>query len=449
MSIFTIRKLAQQALNLAILATFFFVPWWLRPHYPNWMPILPYYLGFLISISIVLAILLWLILGLPGLRNVFRDRRRRWIIVSALFVYWIMLSPQWSLFPADSINAAQQAVFAALFGLVVLCAGPSAQSVVAALAAGLIVQSLIAIGQTTLQQPLGLTDLGEFEIRPFNVGLSIVAAGRDHWMRPYGLTIHPNVLAGYLVVALLAMTGWLATSRGISWRWRVVQYGALGIGLWALCLTFSRSAWIAFGVGIAAVLIGWRWRTTIRPARITLILMGIGALVIVGIFSVTYSRFLLSRTGTTGENVEQRSISDRRIYYQIAIQLFVEHPVSGIGVGAYPKMSGRILRTMTVPETGDPIDLKGDNLPSVPLAALTESGAVGFILWLAVWIVAFVTGWQVIRDPYAWGLATGALALLVIGVVDHYPWTVLHFQALSWATMAAALRSQVSFSDQK
>jgi hypothetical protein len=85
----------------------------------------------------------------------------------------------------------------------------------------------------------------------------------------------------------------------------------------------------------------------------------------------------------------------------------------------------------------------------VPLAVLTELGVVGFGLWLAIWIVAFVTGWQTIRDPYAWGLAAGALALLVIGVVDHYPWTVLHFQALSWATMAAALRSQVSFSDQK
>src|SRR5437773_2145960 len=82
---------------------------------------------------------------------------------------------------------------------------------------------------------------------------------RDRLMRPYGLTIHPNVIGGYFTVALLCMAAWLVVDRDLP-RWRqAVRFGAMGLILWGLCLTFSRSAWGALAIGLALIGIAW-WR---------------------------------------------------------------------------------------------------------------------------------------------------------------------------------------------
>src|SRR5437016_854460 len=126
MTNFKVSQVGQRALDFGVLLTFFLVPWWLRP---PWIPRDPYTLGFLISLPLLASIILWVLLGLPGLRAALRDRRRYWLMIAALFLYWVMLSPQWSLYPEASVSAAQQFAFAAIFALVVLCSGPSARAI--------------------------------------------------------------------------------------------------------------------------------------------------------------------------------------------------------------------------------------------------------------------------------------------------------------------------------
>jgi hypothetical protein len=36
-------------------------------------------------------------------------------------------------------------------------------------------------------------------------------------------------------------------------------------------------------------------------------------------------------------------------------------------------------------------------------------------------------------------LAAGVIALLAIGLLDHYPWSIFHYQLLLWGGMAAAI----------
>ncbi len=427
-----IQTILSRTLDFSTLAVFFLVPWWLRP---EWMPDGPYYSRFLIAIPVFSAIIIWVLLGVPGLSAALHDVRRWWIVPFTALAVWVLLSPQWSDFRSQSATAAQQFTLAALFALVAACTGPSARSIAVALAMGLIFQGVIVIAQVQLQSPVGLTDLGEFEIRPFNRGLSIVEAGRDFLMRPYGLTIHPNVIAGYFVVALLCLTGWLVADCDLSaWR-KAIRLGVIGLGVWAVCLTFSRSAWGALVIGLALVFVSWFRKGAAKPARKYTLLAAASSVLIIGLFGMSYTKYVWARTGEGGDTTEERSISDRRLFIGIALQVAYEHPVIGIGIGAFPWVSNDIINAG--PYRGW---LRGDNVHDVPLLVLTELGLVGLTMWLLTLAAGLIVVWRTVYDPFAVGLAVGAVALLAIGVLDHYPWSIFHFLLLLWTSLAVALR---------
>src|SRR5262245_23536235 len=189
----TPQSLLVTSFHTSILIAFFLVPWWLRP---DWMPSdpAPYFTGFLITIPVLLAIALWLILGAPGLRRAIADRRFLWITPLGMLTAWAFLSILWTKpdYKSVAIAWAWQFGTVAMFALVCACGSPAPRRVALALALGLIFQGLIVTAQVQLQRPVGLSDLGEFEIRPNRRGLSVVVAGKDELMRPYGLTAHPN-----------------------------------------------------------------------------------------------------------------------------------------------------------------------------------------------------------------------------------------------------------------
>ena len=66
-------------------------------------------------------------------------------------------------------------------------------------AAVILLQSTIALGQFIAQRHLGLALLGEPALDPQLAGVSVVMRGAERWLRAYGLTNHPNILAGTLV----------------------------------------------------------------------------------------------------------------------------------------------------------------------------------------------------------------------------------------------------------
>ena len=434
-----VRLKLQRTLHYAILIAYFLIPWWLRP---DGLPHQPYFFGFLLTIPVAVAILAWVLLGLPGLQTAITDRRHWWIITAMLFLGWAVLSVRWAEHKTDAYNAAWQLVGVLLFTLVATCAGPSARSVTAALAAGLIFQAVITVAQTGLQHPVGLSGLGEFEIRPNRVGLSILSSGGEIWMRPYGMTIHPNVLGGYFTVALLAMLGWLH-DRGLE-RWRyVVRVSIAALGFWALCLTFSRSAWGALVIGLIVVIFGWRRAGTVHIPRQWLLRVTVGAAVLVVIFGLTYTKLVAARTGTGDDTNERRSISDREVLMDVTFQAVSRHPIRGVGIGNFPWIANDIINEG--PYRGW---MGGENVHNIHLLALGELGIIGFALWGLVWATGLITALRIVRDPFAVALVGGVVALLAIGMLDHYPYSIFHFALLLWATLGIALKPQDTLSKQ-
>ncbi len=264
----TIRKFLGGILSLSICATFFLTGWWLRlTRFDAGYPSQPYVLGFLVTLPVLLAAACWLLLGMPGLGAALRDSRRWWLLWLALLTFWALISPYWSPYALSAYSASAQFLAVAVFALVVTCAAPPPKLIAIALALGVILLGVVSMGQFYAQRAIGLPLLGEFEINLQRQGVSIVRAGSETILRPYGLQPHPNITAGSLAVGLLALSGWLYGTNAIRpWRgW--VRLAVFGVGLWALLLTFSRAAWIGLAVGAVLIALAWRRPGAERPAR--------------------------------------------------------------------------------------------------------------------------------------------------------------------------------------
>ncbi len=424
-------------IHAGIIATFLLIPVWYRlPQRPDIFPAL-YVSRFLILLPMLWTIGWWLALRLPGFDELRRDKLRRiWALALLLLAVWAFASQSWAFRrvenPDYGATAALQLSISLLFSVVIACACPPKPALIAALLTGLVWNSLLAIAQVANQQSLGLNWLGEFRFNASIPGTSVVQADGIRWLRPYGLLPHPNMLAGFLMIALLAACAAVLSRRLVVW-WVGTLIALLG--LWALLLTFSRASWGGLILG-GLIMLPFLWRARLRerdswlPVLTTLGLMA-GVIVI---FGLLYSPFLLARAGVGTESIELRSISDRALFTEFALRAVREFPVGGVGIGNFPWRASYYL-------IGTGFDLRGDNVHNIFLSAWSELGTVGLVLVLTALIAGIAVAFRQLRQQPDLGsiaLFGGFVALTATGLLDHYPWTLIQFQVAWWGFLAAA-----------
>jgi len=378
-------------------------------------------------------------MGLPGIKDLWHDRTRRWWVLAILgLLLWALLSSQWAYTrhfrPQVTMGAALPFCLSLLFALVVACAAPARRFLITALIFGLIWNSGLTFLQVANQGSIGLRAIGEFPASLEN-GASVVQAGGVRWIRPYGLLPHPNMLAGFLMIGLLAVTAWVISKRPMAWFIGTVIALA---GLFALMLTFSRASWGGFAIGLGImVVLAWRDESgsSRRFLRLEPLLTLALAMIVGLVFVLLFQNFLLARAGLSTESIELRSISDRVVYSQFALRSIGETPIFGLGIGNFPWRASYYLMFTEY-------DLRGDNVHNIYLSAWAELGIIGLILLVSVMILG---AWAVVRTPHHTreyieqiALFAGFAALAVIGLLDHYPWTTIQFQAAFWGLLAAA-----------
>ncbi len=430
-----LHGILEAVLRGCLLLIAFLGAWWLRPSYPDplQLPPEPYFLGFLITVPILLALLCWLLLGLRGLGAALRDSRRWWLLFWLLLAGWVLLSPTWAKYAQVAGNSAAQFAVVAAFGFLAACTPISARVVIGALAAGAAVQAVVIIAQMGIQDDLGLRWLGELNLYPERQGLSVLNAESLRLLRPYGLSVHPNVVGGYLALGVLGMAAWLFMPCS-RWRW-AVRALTFGVSLWALCLTFSRSAWLACLLALAAFSLWATRRALWQGQAVRRALAAVAfSLCILALFGIGYAPFLLARAGVGAESVEQISIAQRGIFIDFARQLIERYPIAGVGVGTFAWEARDLLVRSQYRGL-----LRAENVHSVPLLILSELGIVGFVLWSAAFVAWLRAVWLKARRAESVALAVGALALLLIGVVDFYPIGIFSVQCVWLVCMGAAV----------
>ena len=273
---------------------------------------------------------------------------------------------------------------------------------IAVLAGVVAFQALLAIWQAATQSTAPAEALfngwpSEATAHSRDAAVAMVPiAGR--WLRSYGSFAHPNILGGFLALAL----GFLAVvDEPRMRRWRAA---ALAAGFVALLLTFSRTAGLAVLLGGAAWWLARRdapARNAVRARQVRVALAA--AVLLLGLVT-------LVRVGNLGTLVERNSIETRLSSYTVTWQVIG----AGIPVGA----GNHVLVEQRFFGGGGPAH-------DVFLIGLAELGPLGLLGWLSILGSLLVLAWRRRAEPAA---RTGPLVAIAtlspLLLFDHYLWTL-------------------------
>ena len=251
------------------------------------------------------------------------------------------------------------------------------------------------------------------------LGDSVLQTSSGRFLRAYGTLPHPNMLGGMLTAAILLLIGLLANAINSSKKLKVngqklIIAGALALLLFGLFFSFSRSAWLALGIGI---LFGGIWMIAVKQKRVIMgfvFVIAVCAAMLVLIFPESLSRF------SQNQSLEILSVSERVREYDDAQIIVREKPFVGIGINQYVKELQNIYPSFPA--------WKIHPIHNIYLLILSELGIIGLLIFII--IIAWHLSFLKINSPslLIWS-GVAIVSLLIIGLFDHYLWT-LHFGVL-------------------
>ncbi len=404
-------------------------------------PIYGDYTGFLLAASDIAVLLTLAAWGasLPAAPHRLRTGPRAIALPLVLLVAAGALSVPFSVDPAlSAYHLVRLLVLGALY-LFVVNEIASPRVLVVPVAAQVFVQAAVGIAQVLRQHSLGLASLGEAALDPAWRGVSIVWSGTSLLLRAYGLSDHPNLLGGCLAFALIVLM--LAVFEKPE-RWNGMIAAVFALGALALFLTFSRTAWFAFAAGALCTL-ALLLRGRARAAAVRGVALLCAAALVVAPFAWAYADYLGVRVNLAEPSMasgENRSVVERDVLNGAAAQIFVAHPLAGVGLGAFP-LALRAARPQF------PFDYQPPH--NVWLAAAAETGVAGALAYLALALAPWLAMWPLVRRGAitpALAVASGVLlATTLAGLLDYYTWLLPAgrlWQWLAWGLWAAAYPSR-------
>jgi len=295
-----------------------------------------------------------------------------------------------------------------------------------ALVAGALFSSMLAVAQFMKQQSIGsiFWFVGE---RLFTINTPLIARGHvctpftescTLILRPYATFAHPNLLGGYLSVALFLFIAKIQKNRI-----RIITIAAMIIMGIALLLTMSRAA-----IVVTSLLFIWRYAFIIRdtPRLFT------KRIVVVPFVMIIVSLFFVLPFSSTDESILVRTNLNFA-----AIRVFANNWVFGVGLGNFV-LSLKGIQNSVFFTVIQPVH-------NVYLLALSELGFVGIVGLSGVAIVLWRTFQhkmlRINKDTSFY--AASLIALGTIGLFDHYMWTLQQGQLLVSVLIGLYLSSRI------
>jgi O-antigen ligase len=222
-------------------------------------------------------------------------------------------------------------------------------------------------------------------------------------LRPGGTFISPNVVGSYLATMLLVMASFLIAKR-ISIRSKLLVIPFLLVGLVGLIISQSRGAWLSIAIAASLfVMVAWqrRWLSTRTVAAISVAVMIVGAAML--------PLITVRLTKDDGGAAEARGPLN-----EIALSMFQDHPVTGIGANNFASLLPQYLTPYFSSEWIFTVHNKY-------LLTLSETGILGLASFVAFLIMTLARAFVVFRagDRQLSVIALGILCAF-IGVYIHF-----------------------------
>lgn len=265
------------------------------------------------------------------------------------------------------------------------------------------IKFLAIVGILVSLYAVSITVLGFDILRPQRTDLL--------WISTKGGVRTPGFLGNAMTFAqstgvwFMALVGFaLAAMRVEEFKYKKLVWIAAGLlGLAVFC-SFTRGVWLSVGVSLLLVvgLVRWKW-------AVGLFLAGVLSLgLMVGVSETLRERLSESFVSKSGLN------SEREVLWKVNWQMFLDHPILGVGYGENSAHLPEYYEKMGVPE-----DFFKSHAHNQILEQLAGTGILGLLAYLLFFGGLF---WQTLK---AWRFLPEdfwferAIALAALGAVSH------------------------------
>lgn len=231
---------------------------------------------------------------------------------------------------------------------------------IVSLAVTTVFQSLVAIYQFFFQKSVyGYFFLGEPNLSKF-IGLAKITLNGRLLLLPYATTAHPNVLGGFISLYLIIFWALLLKVKIKKPIALAVSACVTIIGLVALILTFSISAWLTAMVGVFYLFSKYKLQ----------------------LFSVCFVLFIITpiAVGQIPANIanrvasfDQNSLTRREFLNYASVEMFKSNPLMGTGLNSFTRQVEKHSFSREVVRFVQPAHHVG-------LLFLAETGLLGVLL---------------------------------------------------------------------
>lgn len=234
-------------------------------------------------------------------------------------------------------------------------------------------------------------------------------------LRPYATFPHPNVFAGYLVIVLLFLLLWTFSQKINTLR--LLGIVLLTAATIVLLLTLSRVAVLVWLLLFFALTVIRFFRSKLALISLLFLAIVLGSLFLLD--SLLSGRFLAVGAYT-------QALYLRELLQQASFGMILSHPFFGVGLGNFLVVLPEYLSSQMLFGFLQPVH-------NIFLLVLSETGIVGFVLFLFVLLQGFVRGYHQAHESSS-ALALFPVASLfvicLIGLSDHYFLTLQQGQLL-------------------
>ena len=221
---------------------------------------------------------------------------------------------------------------------------------------------------------------------------------------------HPMMLAGFLVQWIPVLTLIIAVNWGMQlplknpWRWGIGFLWLLSLA--ALVVNGTRGAWLA--VVFLLVVLG---ATLLRKNKR---MLAVGIVVIALLIGAAGQHSGLQERVATLGDASFQSNSERMLMWQSAWNMFLDHPVLGVGAQNYEYQYQNHYISPLAKERGQM------HAHNNAFQILAEQGVLGFGAFFLLFGVILWRGWQGMRRGSLWGymLLFSTLGLLLQGLTE-------------------------------